>query len=68
MAGWYALFDDLIIGEAEDEAFEFHYHRMTYNEKFNSFKEAKEALIDYHKNLVEISKDNLKTARRVTKN
>lgn len=68
MAGWYVLFDDFIIGEAEDEYFEYQPYAVWYNEKFNSFKEAKAALVDYHKNLVEIAKGNLKTARRVTKN
>jgi hypothetical protein len=67
MAGWYVLFDDFIIGEAEDDEFEFHSHRMAYNIKFDSFKEAKKSLVNYHEDALLEAKDNLKRARRITK-
>tara|TARA_R110002020_G_scaffold473991_2_gene704195 strand:- start:591 stop:791 length:201 start_codon:yes stop_codon:yes gene_type:complete len=65
--GWYVLFDDFIIGEAPEDEFGYKPYGVWYNEKFNSFKEAKAALVNYHLDELSKAKANLKRARSLKK-
>lgn len=64
---WYVLFDDFEIGQAEDHEFRYQPYGTTYNVAFDSFREAKAALVDYHRQQLQKARDNFKKAKGIKK-